>query len=205
MSGIVLYIETYIGLVKGAFRIAKTVIEPIIGAIKTVIETAVGVVVGVFTTASSTLKGIINGILALWEGLANGITGVINSIIGAWNGLEFKVPEVSIFGKKFGGWTIGTPNIPTLPNIDIPRLAEGGVITQPTLALVGEAGPEAVVPLNEYENSLNGKRPAPMPVDVRVILELRGDAADLFAATVNRTNSRSSQDEPSYTIDLGQL
>lgn len=30
----------------------------------------------------------------------------------------------------------------------IPRLAEGGIVTRPTLALIGEAGPEAVVPLN---------------------------------------------------------
>ena len=204
VSGIVLYIETYIGLVKGAFRIAKTVIEPIIGAIKTVIETAVGVVVGVFTTASSTLKGIINGILALWEGLANGITGVINSIIGAWNGLEFKVPEVSIFGKKFGGWTIGTPNIPTLPNIDIPRLAEGGVITQPTLALVGEAGPEAVVPLNEYEDRRRGN-PKPMDVNVHVVLELADGVDELITAKVNRVNNRTSPDDPAFVTRIGEF
>jgi hypothetical protein len=30
---------------------------------------------------------------------------------------------------------------------DIPRMAAGGVVTRPTLALIGEAGPEAVVPL----------------------------------------------------------
>ena len=30
----------------------------------------------------------------------------------------------------------------------IPRLAEGGVVTRPTLALIGEAGPEAVIPLS---------------------------------------------------------
>ena len=36
------------------------------------------------------------------------------------------------------------------PSVDefIPRLAEGGIVTSPTLALIGEAGPEAVVPLN---------------------------------------------------------
>jgi len=30
----------------------------------------------------------------------------------------------------------------------IPALASGGIVTRPTLALVGEAGPEAVVPLD---------------------------------------------------------
>ena len=30
----------------------------------------------------------------------------------------------------------------------IPALAEGGIVTRPTLALIGEKGPEAVVPLD---------------------------------------------------------
>jgi hypothetical protein len=33
-----------------------------------------------------------------------------------------------------------------MPNI--PMLADGGIVTGPTLALIGEAGPEAVVPLD---------------------------------------------------------
>jgi phosphotransferase system HPr-like phosphotransfer protein len=32
----------------------------------------------------------------------------------------------------------------------IPALADGGIVTGPTLALIGEAGPEAVVPLDRY-------------------------------------------------------
>ena len=31
---------------------------------------------------------------------------------------------------------------------DIPMLAQGGIVTSPTLAMIGEAGPEAVIPLN---------------------------------------------------------
>jgi hypothetical protein len=31
---------------------------------------------------------------------------------------------------------------------DIPQMASGGIVTRPTLALIGEAGPEAVVPLS---------------------------------------------------------
>jgi hypothetical protein len=33
--------------------------------------------------------------------------------------------------------------------LDIPRMAEGGVVTQPTLAMIGEAGSEAVIPLDK--------------------------------------------------------
>jgi hypothetical protein len=35
-----------------------------------------------------------------------------------------------------------------LSQFNIPKMAEGGVVTQPTLALIGEAGSEAVVPLD---------------------------------------------------------
>src|SRR5699024_10004720 len=64
----------------------------------------------------------------------------INRVVGAWNSLHFTIPSFSVLGHSFGGGTIGVPHIP--------YLAEGGVVTQPTLAMVGEAGPEAVVPLN---------------------------------------------------------
>jgi hypothetical protein len=33
---------------------------------------------------------------------------------------------------------------------DSVKLAEGGIVTGPTNALIGEAGPEAVIPLNEF-------------------------------------------------------
>ena len=36
-------------------------------------------------------------------------------------------------------WGLNLPNIPAL--------AEGGIVKRPTLAMIGEAGPEAVVPL----------------------------------------------------------
>jgi hypothetical protein len=37
---------------------------------------------------------------------------------------------------------------PAPPTSRIPRMAEGGIVSSPTLALIGEAGPEAVVPLD---------------------------------------------------------
>jgi hypothetical protein len=37
----------------------------------------------------------------------------------------------------------------------IPKMAEGGIVTKPTLALIGEAGPEAVVPLGKGGVGMN--------------------------------------------------
>jgi hypothetical protein len=44
-----------------------------------------------------------------------------------------------------------------LPKVNIPGLAEGGIVTSPTLALIGEGrGPEAVVPLDQLDQMLSG-------------------------------------------------
>lgn len=71
---------------------------------------------------------------------------LINALIGLWNRLDLKFPRIEIpdwvpviGGKGFGGFDI-------FP--DLPLLAKGGIVTGPTLAMIGEAGPEAVVPLD---------------------------------------------------------
>jgi phage-related minor tail protein len=45
----------------------------------------------------------------------------------------------------------------------IPRMAEGGIVSAPTLALIGEAGPEAVVPLSRM-----GQMSSPTNITVNV-------------------------------------
>lgn len=51
----------------------------------------------------------------------------------------------------------GTPDLDynpaTSPGNGYPRGATGGIVTQPTVALIGEAGPEAVIPLNQTPGS----------------------------------------------------
>jgi hypothetical protein len=44
------------------------------------------------------------------------------------------------------------PTRPAPGRFSIPRMAEGGIVSSPTLALIGEAGPEAVVPLDRMNN-----------------------------------------------------
>ena len=90
------------------------------------------------------MKGIGSGIADLFRGvvdevknLMNEAIGAVNVIIGALNSiLSFKLPSF------LGGGKVGV-TIPT-----IPKLAEGGIVSSPTLAMIGEAGPEAVVPLS---------------------------------------------------------
>lgn len=80
---------------------------------------------------------------ALGRSLVNGIIDMVNGLIGKLNDLlEFTIPVP--FGPDI------KVNAPDLPNI--PKLADGGLVLGPTTALIGEAGPELVVPLDKVGN-----------------------------------------------------
>lgn len=81
---------------------------------------------------SEAFKAVVNAVIKFAENKINGFIRAINSAIGIIN---------NILGV----------NISKIPTLNIPRLAKGGVISQPTQAIIGEAGKEAVVPL---ENNL---------------------------------------------------
>ena len=92
--------------------------------------------------------GILDGLAAAGQGalnlgtrIVNGIIDLINSqLIGKLNrAFEFTIPLPFVDDIR-----VNPPDIP-----GIPKLANGGIVTRPTLALIGEAGPEAVVPLGK--------------------------------------------------------
>jgi hypothetical protein len=74
----------------------------------------------------------------MWDGIWEAFKTVINLIIRGWNALEFRIPGFDLGPVHFDGFTLGVP--------DIPFLAAGGVVRRPTLAVIGEAGPEIVSP-----------------------------------------------------------
>lgn len=110
------------------------------GRVKDFIVQKFNDLIGFFRGLPSRVTSAVSG---MWSGLGSGFRSVINGIIGGWNGLSFTIPSVSVFGKKIGGMTISTPNIPYLAKGGIVRARPGG-----TLVVAGEAGQdEAVVPL----------------------------------------------------------
>tara|TARA_R110000803_G_scaffold92781_4_gene160298 strand:- start:2152 stop:3906 length:1755 start_codon:yes stop_codon:yes gene_type:complete len=92
--------------------------------------------------------GIINGMIDMFEGFANGIINGVNFIIRALNRIQVSAPA---WLTALTGITSFGINITELPNISLPRvaLADGGIVTGPMNALIGEAGPEAVIPLDK--------------------------------------------------------
>lgn len=89
---------------------------------------------------SGAFRGAINGVLSFIEGFVNGPINVINGFVDAIN-------------AAFGA--IGV-NIGHIPNVALPRLARGGVVDSATAAVIGEAGQEAVLPLENNTGNWAG-------------------------------------------------
>lgn len=70
----------------------------------------------------------VNAVLGTIENVVNGFIGMINGVIGMIN----KIPGVSLGGIGY---------------VSLPRLARGGIVDSPTVAMIGEAGKEVVMPL----------------------------------------------------------
>jgi phage-related protein len=128
-----------------SFNLIKDGIGAALGLVKDVVGAAVGwikekfiagftvvsaTVRTVFSGITSTIRSMVQGVINFFIGAINRLIGVINTAIRAYN----RIPLA--------------PDISTISPIPQVQLAKGGIVTGPTIALVGEAGPEAVVPLS---------------------------------------------------------
>ena len=85
-------------------------------------------------------KGAINGVLAFIENFINAPIDLLNGFIGLIN------DAFSFIGVNLG----------TIPRISLPRLAQGGIVSNATLAMIGEEGQEAVLPLENNTDNWAG-------------------------------------------------
>ena len=102
-----------------------------------------------FTAVFNFVKGVVNNVLQAIARGVNAAVQVLNNLIRSAN----RLPAL---------------NIPLIQKVSIPEFAEGGMVNGPTLGLVGEAGPEYIVPARKAQafaqNYLAGIRgPAAIP------------------------------------------
>lgn len=140
---------------KEAFTNAKNNTISIFSSMKTKM-------VDIFKGMWSGMKNVINTIINGIEFMVNRVVDGINNMINALNRLSFDIPDwvPQLGGKSFGF------SIPTIPTVSIPRLANGGITTGSTLANIGEAGREAVLPLENntgWMDDLASKLASKMP------------------------------------------
>lgn len=135
------YVEVALGVVRGAIQTVTALIKgDWSGAWQAIKDTVSGAIEGLIELIRNIGPRVAAIARSAFDGLKDAFRSAINFIIRGWNSLEFKVPGFKIGPVGYDGFTLGLP--------DIPQLAAGGIVTRPTLAVVGEAGPEAVIPLN---------------------------------------------------------
>lgn len=138
-DGIVKFIKgVFAGEWKTALEGIKDIFISILNGIISILSSVWQFIKSIIYSLLNLVKGIVNTVWGVIKGLINLIIGGINALIRGMNRLSFTAPDwvPGIGGKRWG------VNIP-----QIPRLAKGGIISQPTQAIIGEAGREAVVPL----------------------------------------------------------
>ena len=169
-QAIVTYIQFVLNMI---FNIVSTIWNSILSFISNIVTSISNTISNVFNGISSTISGIMSGIFntvnSVWNGIRDTITNTINGARDAvsnainamkgffnfeWSLPRPKLPRFNISGGE-APWGFGGKG--SLPSIDITWFAKGGILTKPTIFGMnsnglmggGEAGKEAVLPLNE--------------------------------------------------------
>jgi hypothetical protein len=161
---ILVLLQKEFGIFDGVIRVVGDAFGAVWGAIKGVFDWVknnwpliLAVITGPFGLAIAFVVKFKDDIMNMFSLIYSGIKatmGFVADVISApfkaafravawlWNNtigkLSFKVPG---WVPGIGGSGFDVP--------DIPMLAQGGIVTSPTLSMIGESGPEAVIPLSK--------------------------------------------------------
>ena len=117
--------KTAFEAVKNAFSTIGSFFSGVWNTVKNIFVNA-GQMVG--SAVGGAFRSAVNAVLGTIENVVNGFIGMINGVIGMIN----KIPGVSLGSIGY---------------VSLPRLARGGIVDSPTVAVIGEAGKEVVMPL----------------------------------------------------------
>ena len=139
------------GVISGAINIAKNTITSVVNIIKSIMsfDGLVNIVTKVFDSIKNAIKGRL-------EAAKNIVSSIINRIKEALNFKaklgNIKIPHIHVSG---GQAPFGIGGKGKLPSFSIDWYKKGGIFDSPSLIGVGEAGSEAVVPLDKFWGSLD--------------------------------------------------
>ncbi len=113
------------------------------GVLQSAVNKVAEFVKGIWTGMINSAKSVISGLLRMIANSINSVGSQVNKLIGAFNRLP-------------------GPDIPFVPQLSVPAFAKGGYVNGGTLAMVGEAGPEYIIPESKMAaaaaNYLGGAR-----------------------------------------------
>jgi TP901 family phage tail tape measure protein len=146
---VIILLANYIAELSGGWEQSFKNIEITVGNFVKAFRTAMSSIgtffSNIFTSLAAMARGALNGVIGIIEGYLNHLIGGVNILLGLIN-------KVLDAGKVVGV----NLQIPTLARMNIPRLAEGGIVLpRPggVFANIAEGGQaEAVIPLNKLDN-----------------------------------------------------
>jgi len=116
----------------------------VVRGLKSAFDSLASILTNPFKTAVESIKNLFRSLLNFVASGINKATSSIRALISNYN----RIPVL--------------PNVPNIPTVSVPAFAAGGVVSQPTLAVVGEAGREYIIPESKMAaaaaNYLSGVR-----------------------------------------------
>ena len=133
------------GIISGAWNVITSVVGGAINGVVTTVQNGLN-------TALSVVQGIFNGIESAIDGAMNGAKNIVSGVIDAIKGFfNFRISWPHIPLPHIHYELIEVPLLGQIPNpatLSVEWYAKGGIFNGPSVIGVGEAGPEAVVPLS---------------------------------------------------------
>jgi hypothetical protein len=132
---------------------AAMALNPVVLITAGIIALGVALVVAYkkFDTFGNVVRTVVNGVAGYFEFMANAYIKMINLVIKGINLIKPGKDISPIGSVSFG--RLGGDGAPAGDGGNgfgnLTKMATGGIVTSPTMALIGEAGPEAVIPLNK--------------------------------------------------------
>jgi hypothetical protein len=148
ITGIILLVNWLVEMFGGWDQVFKNIgvmVNNFVGFFKSAIGSIGTFFASIFNGLAGMARGALNGVIGMIEGYLNHLINGVNTLLGLIN-------KVLAAGKVVGI----NLQIPTIPKLNIPRLADGGVVLpQPggVLANIAEGGQaEAVIPLDRFDD-----------------------------------------------------
>lgn len=149
-------VTSILNRVKAVFSAVWNAIGPIVMRAVNRVKSIINGIASVIGKVRSTFNSVKEAIQKPIEAVRDKVKGIIDKIKGFFH---FKVPKPHIplphFGISPSGWKVKDLLKGKIPKLSIKWAAQGGIMRRPTLVGAGEAGQEALLPLDPFWNTLN--------------------------------------------------
>ena len=139
-----------------AVKVLAAIIKTLAKVFSTMVVTVIAKATALYTRVRSIFGKIKNALTKPFETAKNIIKGIIDKIKSFFN-FTVRTPHIPLPHFKISpkGWKIGDLVKGKIPSLSVDWYAKGGIFTKPTVAGLGEAGPEGVIPLDRLWEKLD--------------------------------------------------